>query len=65
MDIQVNVSDAMKKVHTLETLEASLNSKIDEKVFGLDSKLEAILSSLSEAKNRFPPLLKEKVSIIN
>ena len=37
----------MKKVTTLETNVAELNSKIDKKVSWLDSKLDVILQSLS------------------
>nr|KAJ0216936.1 hypothetical protein LSAT_V11C300102220 [Lactuca sativa] len=47
LDIQSSVADTMKKVTTLETFVAELNNKIDAKVFEMDSKIDAILKSLS------------------
>ncbi|CAH1446996.1 unnamed protein product [Lactuca virosa] len=41
------------------TLISGLNSKLDEKVFGLDSKLDAILKALSKANN-FGPTMAER-----
>lgn len=38
----------MKKFESLDTYVAGLNAKIDEKVSGLDSKLDGILISLSK-----------------
>ena len=54
LEIQSNVFDTMKKVDTIETTMAGLNSKIDEKAFRLESKLDAILQSLSEVNKSWP-----------
>ena len=43
IEIQTNVSDTMKKVSCIETSFTELNTKLDQKVFGLDSKLDVIL----------------------
>lgn len=46
LDIQANVFDTMKKVDTIKAYVSGINSKLDEKVSGLDSNLDVILHSL-------------------
>lgn len=46
LDIQANVFDTMKKVDTIEAYVSGINSMLDEKFSGLDSKLDVILHSL-------------------
>lgn len=48
LKILTNVSDTMQKLAYVETSVTELNSKLDQKVSGLDSKLDAILHSLSQ-----------------
>ncbi|XP_023739640.1 uncharacterized protein LOC111887699 [Lactuca sativa] len=48
LEIRTNISDTMQKVASVETSVMELNSMMDQKVFGLDSKLDAILQTLSQ-----------------
>ncbi|XP_023753322.1 uncharacterized protein LOC111901670 [Lactuca sativa] len=47
LEIRTNVSDTMAKVSSVETSVTELNLKLDQKVSGIDSKLDTILQSLS------------------
>lgn len=49
LELWENVSITMKKVDAIKTFVASINTKIDAKVYGLESKLDAILLTLSKA----------------
>lgn len=51
----------MNKVDTIEKTIAEINTMIDEKVSGLDSKLDAIHQSLSQT-NRSRPTIDEQES---
>ena len=57
LEIQTNVSDTMQKVASIETSVTNLNTKMDQKVSGLDSKLDVILQSLSQ---HFGPFVAER-----
>lgn len=48
MELQDNVSVAVSKVESLHKSVAQLDSKLDAKVSGLNTKLDAILKSLSD-----------------
>lgn len=54
LEIRDSISGTMKKVNAIEAFVDGLNTRLDVKVFGLDSKLDAILNSLSTTKPSRP-----------
>lgn len=53
----------MKKVDVIETYVSGLNTKINEKFSGLDSKLDAIMLSLSEATKSGPTVVERDAQL--
>lgn len=49
----------MKQVNAIEAIVAKLNTRLDVKVYGPDSKLDDILNFLSET-NKFRPTTTDK-----
>lgn len=53
----------MKRSNTIETFVVGLNAKLDAKVSGLDSKLDAILLSLFEATKSGPTNVEKEAQL--
>ena len=60
LDILENVSDTINNVDTIEKTIAEINTMIDEKVSGLDSKLDASHQSLSQTNKSRPTIAEQE-----